>query len=396
MKLGKFFAQGFWPENDCQLLTNGEEAYPSMLAEIERASHFILFEVYIFRQDSVGEMFVQAFLSAAQRGVKVLLHVDGFGSLGSRPYLESSLQHPNLLLRFFHPFILRWQTLHYFRRRNHRKILVCDQNAAFLGGINIGEEYLFLSPDGKNGYRDSHLRIQGPAILELIQKFLALWPGSKETEAIKKIFSDSGGIRKKSSQPGQITGNPFHFQKANRAFVKIVSNNLFFKRFVVRYQYRSLMRHAQSFVYITNPYFIPDRWLLYEVYRACKRGVQVHILLPSRNDILLAGWAMENLYDRLLSWGVRIFAWKGFVHAKTAIADRHLSIIGSFNWDHLSLFKNLEIVAVIADVVFAQKLESLFLQDVQNSVELNLQQWRQRPWYFRLREKMAYLLRWWL
>lgn len=389
---------GFISGNKVKVLQNGEESFPQMLAAIESAQSFILFEVYIFRHDRIGQDFLEAFLNAAHRGIRVYLHLDGFGSMASIAQIRENLfsekvlkddisrltGHCNIVLRIFHPITARWRRLRYFTTRNHRKTLIVDNRIGFLGGINIGEEYYYRN-QLEEGFRDTNLQIEGPAVFSLSEKYFDIWRRRDMDASAKKIYRQSKDALAKIS-----------FQDRGGSLVKIVGNKLFFKSFVIRAAYRKEIYAAEKSIRIINPYFIPDRLLLLTLFQVRRKGLSVDLMLPKKNDILIAGWAMRHLFTRLLRWDINIWLWPGFIHAKTAVFDERSAIIGSFNWDRLSLLRNLEIIAVIDDTQLAKDMIKSFSEDGSHCIHLCTEQWKGQTIGARILYWLAYTLRWWL
>jgi cardiolipin synthase len=396
--------------NQVRLLVNGDEAFPAMLEAIRNAQRVVFFESYIFRDDETGLQFVQAFEKAQQNGASVFIFLDGWGAREAKG-LAQRLRQSGAQVKFYHPITARWGAWKYFSKRNHRKLLVTDFDQGFLGGINIGNEYLSRRPDGSRGFRDTHIRIQGPSVLSLAARFMVLW-NKNATQRQKILFHhwlDRGGYRAKRRGLGRSALDLLaSLQKPllprqgedslpGYAKIQILGNNNILKNFLIRNAYRRLMGRAQKTIYLTNPYFIPDHFMRRAMYKAVRRGVSVKILLPQKNDLAVIGYAMRNLYSRFLKHGVEIFEWSGgFVHAKTMVVDGQLSIVGSFNLDRLSLLNNLEIAALIQCRRFGRELESLFWRDLSQSKSIDPKKWRKRPLGQKILQRMAYALRWWL
>lgn len=396
--------------NQVRLLVNGEETFPAMLESIREARRVVFFESYIFRNDETGWQFVRAFEQAQKNGAAVFILLDGWGALQASG-LADELRQSGIQVKFYHPISARRGAWKYFSKRNHRKLLVTDFEWGFLGGINIGNEYLSRQPDGSPGIRDTHIRIQGPSILGLAARFIVLW--NKNTTKQQKILfhhwldrnnyqAKRRGLRSSpeellTSLQKSLCAKGGSDNQPGYAKIQILGNNNILKNFLIRNSYRRLIGRAQKTIYLTNPYFIPDHFMRRAMYRAVRRGVSVKILLPQKNDIAVIGYAMRNLYSQLLKRGVEIFEWsEGFVHAKTMLVDGQFSIVGSFNLDRLSLRNNLEIAALIQSHRFGHELQSLFLRDLHKSEAIRPKIWHKRPLRQKILERLAYALRWWL
>ncbi len=378
--------------NDARLLVDGDEGFAEMLAAIQQARHTIFFESYIYRADNIGWEFARELVLACERGINVYVHLDGLGAMSAQKDVIPFLRNHDIFVKIFHPIIaqlsVQWSAWKYFTRRNHRKILSIDNEIAFLGGLNIGDEYKSKANGGK-GIHDLHLKIHGPAAQYVSQKFVSLWNKNRNKNQFLKINNEY------HQKLPQIIFDKKR-QAAANASVRIIANEIFFKRFVIRNAYRRLIRLAANEVCIINPYFIPDRWSIRQMYLAVKRGVSVKLILPQKNDVPLVGWAMRKLYGRLLRNGIEIYEWPGFVHAKSAVVDGTYSIVGSFNWDRLSLVKNLEIIALVYSHKLGKELKDCFYFDLQQSRSICFSEWQKRPWFYRILETLAFMLRWWL
>jgi cardiolipin synthase len=286
-----------------QILDGGAELYPRMLAAIASARETIHLEVYAFALDATGERFADALADAARRGVRVTVVVDGVGSALDGRLLEMRLESAGTQFRIYHP--LSWVFLGYFRR-NHRKILLCDDEVAFLGGINLGDEN---SPwplrEAAGPWADLAAEVRGPA---------CAWLGARLRRGRLPVLP--GPVRIWLSGLGG--GGPLR-----RRYVKAIGS-------------------ARRTVGIAHGYFLPDRRLVRTITAAARRGVAVTMLLPGKSDVPFARQAARRLHRPLLRAGVRLYEWDQTVlHAKAAVVDGERMLLGSFNLDPLSL-ANLE------------------------------------------------------
>lgn len=360
------------------LLKDGAQAYPAMLEAIAAARSTICLETYILQEDHTGNRFAAALAERARAGVEVNLMYDHWGSSVSDAFLDR-LHQAGVRTLSFRPFRLHGRlgrALAHFRRRNHRKALVVDGVVGFTGGLNISDDYASID-DGGYGWRDTHVRLHGPAAAELERMFLETWRRNRGAPLSPDRYR----------RPPSPTGGK----------VRIVGNELHAGRKDIRRAYVKAISHAQRRVYLTHAYFLPPARVLRALQRAARRGVEVAVILAATTDVKLVLLAARGLYDKLLRSGVRVYEWKGRVlHAKTAVVDGRWATIGSANLDALSLRVNLEVNAVIEDERFAESVEAMFRQDLEQCEAITLERWRERPLAEQIASWLAYQLRNWL
>ncbi|HVY47773.1 MAG TPA: phospholipase D-like domain-containing protein, partial [Minicystis sp.] len=248
-------------------------------------------------------------------------------------------------------------------RRDHKKSLVVDGRVGFTGGMNVSDDYAPVELGG-HGWRDTHLRLEGPAALELEYFFLRTWRRGGGAPLDEARYGGHGGRR---ADPK----------------VRIVSNDLRHGRTDIREMYRSAITGAEQRIYLTNAYFLPTIRLLGNLTAAARRGVDVRIVVAGTTDVSAVLYASRALYQKLLKAGVRIYEWKGRVlHAKTAVIDGRWSTVGSSNLDYQSLRHNLEVNAVVEDAHFAAAMERMFLDDLAHCEEIRYEAWDRvrMPW----------------
>lgn len=367
--------------NKVQILKDGSENFPEMLKAIKEGRETIHLETYIFRSDRVGWRFAEALAEKAREGVSVKLIYDSLGSLTTDRELFRVMEEAGVEIFEYHPIApwkwrgsLKWN----LKRRDHRKILVVDDRCGFVGGINIGDEYADFS-EGGGGWRDTQMKLEGPAVRKLQEIFLSTWMKYKKRRS-KAGTADASEIR----PPGRLG-------------VSIVASNGIQGRNQIKKAYLRAILRAKKRICITNSYFVPPHWFLTALKKARQRGVEVFILLPRRSDVRIVDYATRALYSRLLKWGVRIFEWEGSVlHAKTAVIDGRWSTIGSSNIDQISFFYNLEVNVVVLGWTFGDKMEGMFWDDLKSSREIRAREWIRRNWLQRLLENTFYYLVGWI
>ncbi|MDY7231835.1 phospholipase D-like domain-containing protein [Hyalangium sp. s54d21] len=363
--------------NACRLLRDGVEAYPAMLEAIRGARRYVRLETYMFITDSVGELFGQALAEAAERGVHVKVLYDAVGSWTSRRGFFEALRQRGVDIRPFKPFSLN-RGLRHLLQRDHRKILVVDGEVAFVGGVNISAHWAPVGQGG--GWRDDVLRIEGPAVHELERRFLATWRMAFQQGVDRMRLRLQRRLRLRLRRPGPPRGG--------------VCLSVLSSRRSIHRAYLHAIARARRSVLIAAAYFVPDRRMVAVLREAAQRGVEVHLLLNGRSDHPFLEHATRAFYERLLEAGVRIFEWqRGVLHAKTAVVDGVWGTIGSFNLERLSLAFNHEVNAVFADPRLGRSVEESFRNDCGSCREVNLTEFRRRPLWQKLLERVVYFFR---
>lgn len=374
--------------NAARLLVDGPGTFKAMFEDIDRAQHSIHIETFILEEDEIGQRLAKHLIASRQRGVTVRVLIDALGSLDlSEEYIER-LRNQGIEIRKFHPLdptedIRIWRT----NNRNHRKILIIDGHIAYTGGINFSDVYSegsFSSshgaPKADSAWRDTHVRIQGPAVHQFQTCFLELW--NKDLDDDNKIHGDEF-FPVIQTQGDMVVG--------------VVDSHGGDEEFDIYSVLVAAIGHAQKRVYITQAYFAPDEAFLEVIKTAAKRGVDVQLLLPGVSDAPILVQASRSSYKELLEAGVRIHERTlSTLHAKTVVIDGVWSTIGSANFDYRSFVDNYELNAIIVSDDFGTAMEKLFQVDLQQTEEITLSKWNNRPLWQRVKEKFADVLRPWL
>ena len=332
--------------------TTGEEAQAAMLAACAGAERSIDLEQFIFDDDIIGRQFLTTLLRRAQSGVRVRVLCD---AIGSDDLIDSAIVRElgaaGIQFLFFNP-IRRWWK-HPFSEwflRDHRKIVVVDAIVGFIGGVGIRDEM--------SSWRDTHARVTGDTVAQLAESFECFW---QMTERHRRFFS----LPKPSPQSSGfylLTNAPYPRQ---------------------RFMYRELLlriRSAARYVYLTTPYFVPNRPLLRAIRSAARRGVEVRLLVPEHVNHRIVDIAGRSYYEGLLRAGVHVHQYRGdFLHAKGIIIDDAWATLGSTNLDNLSMLLNYEANIATKDRECVEELGRQFLVDLQQSIELSYENWRHRP-----------------
>ncbi len=373
--------------NKVTLLIDGPATYAAMFEAIQNARDHINFETFILEDDEVGRRFSDLLIRKSAEGVQVNLIYDSFGSKNTPVGFFQRLRDGGVLVLEFNPInptkVLRgmgWA----LRNRDHRKILVVDGAVAFTGGVNISGVYsgssASRSRSGKaeEPWRDTHVRIEGPAALRLQWLFMKTWERQKGPALPRRDYFP-------------------YVEQAGSTLVRVVGSLPGEKNRLIFMMYMSAITHAQNSIYLTTPYFLPDNQLLKALTEATARGVDVKILLPGFSDSALVFYASRHYYARLLKAGVQLFERRGgMLHAKTAVIDDVWSTVGSSNLDTESFLTNDEANAVILGRDFADSMQAMFERDLEESDQVSLEKWEKRSLDNRLKEWSARLFKHWL
>jgi cardiolipin synthase len=360
--------------NRVTLLNNGEEKFPVVLADLEKAEHFIHFEYYIYEDDGIGNQIKEVLIRKAKEGVKVRFIYDDFGSRKLRKRFLKELKVGKVEA---HPFYkVRWpffaSRMNY---RNHRKIIVVDGQVGYVGGINVSDRYINTVKSNELYWRDAHVRIEGPAVWTLQYTFLADW----------------NFCSRQRVSPDERLFPPVSLPDC-RELVQIVADGPDYPRSTIMFSYFTAIANANERIYLTSPYFIPNRSILDALRKAALSGKDVRLLVPGESDSAFVNAASRAFFGELLDCGAKIYRYqKGFVHAKTLIVDDYLSFVGTANMDNRSFDLNFEINAVIYGKEFCQELADSFLKDLDDSKLIGPQTWCRRSRWQVLGDKIARL-----
>lgn len=356
--------------NQVDVYTDGNKKFEALFEAIAAARTHIHLEYYLLRDDALGERLLHALEAKAREGVQVRLLYDDLGNKISRLRLRKLSALGAKVSGFYRAWVpsvgLR------INYRNHRKIAVIDGRVGFIGGFNVGDEYLGLGPLGP--WRDTAVRIRGPAVRGLQLRFVLDWN-----------YATKEGL---TLEPSYFAPSP----NVGSASVQIVSGGPDSTWNPPREQYVKMVASAQRTCYLQTPYFIPDVSVMTALRIAALSGVDVRIMVPSKADQPFVHWASLSNIGELLDAGVRAFAYKdGFLHAKTVTIDDMVTSVGSANWDLRSFKWNFETNAVIYDRAFAENYRRIFEQDMTRSTEITRESYAQRSRPVRLKESVCRL-----
>ncbi|POR53701.1 cardiolipin synthetase 2 [Paraburkholderia eburnea] len=347
------------PGNAVRTLVNGEATFAAIFDAIERARHYVIVQFFIVRADALGDMLKDLLLACTARGVRVHFLYDSIGSFDLPASYVNALRAGGVEV---HPFSTKRRFVNRFQLnfRNHRKIVVVDGERAFVGGHNVGVEYLGAKPP-LSPWRDTHIEVRGPVVANIQFAFTEDWywvtqelPGS-EPPALKPRDGDDMACLVMPTGPAdrQETCSLFFVEAINAANTRI---------------------------WITTPYLVPDSAVLAALRLAALRGVDVRILIPSRRDHYVVFEASTlYAYDAVRA-GIRIFRYQpGFLHQKVVLIDDTAAAIGSANLDNRSFRLNFEIMVLTVHAGFASEVETMLLRDFEASLEIDRSEYRDAP-----------------
>jgi len=345
--------------------TFGQDLFEDMLAAIGSAQQMVLFETYIWKGDEIGERFKRALIEAADRGVEVYAIYDAFANLVVDPRFK---RFPPTLRVLKYPVYNAGVRFFDLRRygRDHRKMLVVDDDVAFVGGFNIGAAYA-------TEWRDTHVQITGPAVWDLKRSFADFWNEHRR------------GRR------------PLLLETADAAWeprIRVHRNLPRHWMFPIRGMYLEAINRARRNIWITQAYFLPDLDFVDALTAAAARGVDVKILVPRTSNHVVADWISRGYFGQLQAAGVQIHRFEGaMVHAKTATIDGNWSTVGTANIDRLSMTGNYEINVEFIDPEMAKVMEAIFAGDLEQSSHLSPRDWNARGIHRRFTEGLLRPLR---
>ena len=353
--------------NIVQPLKNGKITFESIFDALNKAENQIHLQYYIFEEGELADRLLRLFQEKIDRDVQIRMIYDGVGSFSlSKSYLKK-LRAIGVEVYPFLPFKFG-RFLRSVNYRNHRKIIVIDNQIAFTGGINISDKYLKGDRDLGN-WHDMHLRIEGEAALHLNGVFASDW----YLVCQKLIVPLSLSNELQSSVNGKL--------------VQIVAGGPDDNFAVLEQAYFTIINGAKDYLYITNPYIIPGPAILQALQTAALSGVDVRLMISEKVDSKIVGWCVRSYFETLLKSGIKIYLFPdGFLHSKIIVSDDAISTIGTANLDDRSFEQNYEVNAIIYDEPLAKLLRKDFIKDSGTSRLLPYEEHLKRPWGDKLKE----------
>ncbi|MBO1511608.1 cardiolipin synthase [Metabacillus bambusae] len=355
-------------------LTDGIETFDHIFNELKKAKHHIHLEYYIIRHDEVGRKLRDMLIEKAREGVEVRFLYDAVGCWKlSKDYIKE-LSKAGIEMVPFLPVRIPFLN-NKINFRNHRKIIVIDGSVGFVGGLNVGDEYL-----GKNSYfgywRDTHLLIKGEAVRTLQIIFLQDWYYMTDEKLLSHTY-----LTTTIEQPEHTGG------------VQLIAGGPDNKWDVIKNLFFSMIISAKESIWIASPYFVPDEDILSALKVAALSGIDVRLLVPKRPDKKIVYYASRSYFPELLEAGVKVYEYeKGFLHSKIIIVDYELASIGTANMDMRSFHLNFEVNAFLYRTGSTQKLVNEYVKDIELSRAINIEEFSKRPFYKKLFESTARLL----
>jgi cardiolipin synthase A/B len=357
--------------NDVQLLADGESTFKSIFEGIQAARRYLLVQYYIVRDDDLGGELSRLLQERARAGVQVHFLYDEVGSYQLPSSYLNDLRAAGVHVRSFHStrgsgnrFQLNF--------RNHRKIVIADGVSGWTGGLNVGDEYRGKNP-AIGAWRDSHLKLMGPAVFALQLSFMEDW------------YWATGEILEFDWSPAEAVGRNLP--------VLVLPSGPADRLETASLMVQLALSNARDRIWIASPYFVPDEGVQSALKLAALRGVDVRILIPETPDNPLLYFAAYAFLGPMLEAGVKVYRYHyGFLHCKTILVDDKASAVGTVNLDNRSFRLNFEITTWVYGRDFAQEMEAKYVHDFSNSHLMEVSDVNERPWWFRLASRAAYLL----
>lgn len=354
-------------ENYLQIYSYGRHLYNAMLEAIDSAKETVYLESFIWKDDEVGQAFKDHLAKKAAEGVEVYVIFDSFANLVvPRAFKSLESFHPNIHVLEYQSIRAIWHIVdprHF--ALDHRKLLAVDGKISFIGGYNIGQLYA-------TSWRDTHLRISGPASADIAQSFIDFW---------NRFCRKADRITRR-------------YHRQFDPLITLWGNDAYRLTFPIRDMYIENIDRAEHSILLTNAYFVPDHILLDSLKAAARRGVDVRVLVPWVSNHVIADWVSHGYYSECLQAGIRIFGYhRSMLHAKTCTIDGQWSTIGTANLDRLSSIGNFEINVEIFSTELARQMQTLFACDTSDTFELTMKEWHKRPWYTKFSERILAPLR---
>ncbi len=363
----------FTQDNKVEIFIDGNVKFDALIKTIENATDHIHMVYYIIKNDDLGKRVIDALTKKAKEGVQVRFLYDAVGCRFLPQNFFKNLKDSGGEVASFFPFKIHFVNTR-INYRNHRKLAIIDGKCGFIGGFNIGNEYLGINK--KMGYwRDTHLKIYGSATYTMQTRFILDWNNASnvEVEFAERYFplikpNGNTGIQIVSSGPDS------EWQQIKSGYLKMINS-------------------AKESIYIQTPYFIPDESLLDALRIAALSGIDVRLMFPNKPDHIFVYWATYSYVGELLKAGARSYIYDaGFIHAKTIVVDGKVASVGTANADIRSFKLNFEVNAFIYDTTIAGRLKSIFEKDIDDCRELTLALYKNRSKIIKIKESISRLV----
>lgn len=363
----------FSQDNSIELFTDGPSKFEALLRDVEEAKEHIHLAYYIVNNDGIGRRLLESLARKAQQGVEVRFLYDPIGSYRLPSGFFAPLIKAGGKAAAFFPSKIPYLNFR-VNYRNHRKLAIVDGRIGYIGGFNVGDEYMGL--DKRFGHwRDTHLRVKGTAVRQMQARFLLDWSlaAKQELDENRKYFPSP--------------------QEQGKVGMQIIASGPDQALEHIRNAYIRMIHHAKESVWIQTPYFIPDESLLNALQTAALSGVDVRIIIPAIPDHQMVYWATHSYLGDLLPLGVKCYLYEnGFLHAKSMVVDGQVATVGTANFDIRSFKLNFEVNAIVYDQSVASRMQHIFLEDMSHSREWTHEDYLKRPLGHKFRESVTRLL----
>jgi cardiolipin synthase len=368
-ELGTLLGPAIIAGNSVQGLENGDEIFPAMLAAIRDARQTITFETYIYWSGDIGWVFARALEERARAGIKVHVLLDWLGSQKIDEAMLTEMRASGIEIEHYHP--LRWYNLGRMNNRTHRKLLVVDGKIGFTGGVGIADPWAGDAQDADH-WRDSHYRLEGPAVAQMQAAFMDNW------------IKTSGKVLQGAEYFPPLA-------PVGDALAQVFTSSPSGGGDSMQLMYLLAITAAEYTIDLAAAYFVPDDLTRQAIRSALARGVKVRILVPGKKvDALVVRQASRSEWGELLLAGAAIYEYQpAMFHCKAMIVDSQLVSVGSTNFDNRSFRLNEEANLNVYDKAFAERLEDVFEQDLEQSRRITYESWKSRPWYVKAMEELS-------
>lgn len=359
--------------NEVKTYINGEDKFRDLFNDIKAAKRFIHIEYYIFRYDELGRALIKELHEKTKDGVEVRLVIDGMGSKRITKKIIKEIESYGIKVAVFFPGVLPHINTR-INYRNHRKIVVIDGEIGYVGGFNVGNEYVNKGKQFKF-WRDTHIRVKGEAVNELNKRFILDWDYAADENMgnMSMYFPIPEAVGSVGMQI--VSSGPDHMEEyIKNSYMKIINN-------------------AKNYVYIQTPYLVPDSPMMEALKISALSGVDVRIIVPGAPDHFFMEWILSANIGLLIEYGIKIYRYgNGFIHSKTIVADGEVCSIGTANLDIRSFKLNFEVNAFIYDETISKEQEKIFLDDQLKSKLVIKEEYYKRSRSLRIKESLIRLL----
>lgn len=367
-------SESYYTQNNAiKIYTNGREKFRDLMEDMLGADNHIHLLYYIVKNDVISNEIFEICKAKAREGVEVRLLIDHVGGRHIPKKVIRRLEEAGCEVSFFFPSRLKFFNPR-ANYRNHRKVAIIDGDIGYVGGFNIGDEYLgFKKKFGK--WRDTHLRLRGDAVISLQMRFLLDWrmASKKHLDMDEQLIHEAKGPTGKSGVQIVSCGPEDVNQQIKQGYIKCINS-------------------AKKYIYIQTPYFVPDESIMEALKLAASSGVDVRIMFPNKPDHIFVYWATYSFVGELLQYGAQAYIYNdGFIHSKGLIVDDFLASFGTCNFDIRSFKLNFEVNAFIYDTATSTELRTIFENDIHVSKPFTLEDYKQRSFYIKVKESVSRL-----